>query len=81
MSRRAVVGFLLGSLTMMVLLVHFFVTDLSIPTYWRDGDISPEPMDPPPMDPPPHEEFPDLNQGPRNSTLGFQKIFYLSLPE
>lgn len=75
MSKRTVAAFLLGSLTMTILLIHFFVMEIPITSYWRDSDmhsVRTEAL---------RQEPPGQEQGPRNSTLGFQKIFYVNLPQ
>ena len=68
MSKRTVTGFGLGSL---ILLITFFVMEKPTTGYWRGGGVHSVIA----------KDLREESQGPRNSTLGFQKIFYISLPE
>lgn len=68
MSNRTVTSFLLGLTALPIL---FFVMEISITSYRRDHDVGSVPF----------KALREELQGPRNSTLGFQKIFYINLPE
>lgn len=70
MSRRVVAGSLFA-LTAVFLLLQLVWLKTDAPVF-IPGDVPIEA---------PREEPPNLGHGPRNSTLGFQKIFYIGLPQ
>ena len=76
-GRHTVAVFVFGSLTISALLVYLLVMNIAVPEYVTDDEGSPIVV----STQTPQMEFPDIGQGPRNSTLGFQKIFYISMPE
>ena len=67
MGRRGVVGSVLA-LTGAILLLQLLWLKVHVPALLPASEA-------------PHEETKILGQGPRNSTLGFQKIFYISMPQ
>ena len=86
-GRRRVAVFMFGSLTISALLLYLLVMNMAVPgDVTTDDEASPPivaPTQAPQVEPTqaPQVEFPDLGQGPHNSTLGFEKIFYISMPE
>lgn len=73
MSRKTLASVLCVLLIVASLLVHLLVTKTTVTGRWIHDRESP-------VLAPQVTEVPE-GQGPRNSTLGFHKIFYLSLPE
>ena len=59
------------ALTAVILLLQVFWLKLDVPVF-VPGSVNIGA---------PGEGPPNLGQGPRNSTLGFQKIFYISMPQ
>ena len=72
MSRRTAVGSLVALAAVILMLQLFWFEIDIIGTYSAPASVAAED---------PRGQPPDLGQGPRNSTLGFQKIFYISMPQ
>ena len=80
MGKRAVAGLLCTSI-MAILVTQFFWINLSIPPEYCPTSMSTPVTLPTPAFEPIEDAREGLPlQGPQNSTLGFQKIYYISLP-